>query len=304
MTIPLVHHPHYLSDIGTHVFPAEKYRLIMEVLNKKFPDLPTWTHTPETATPKQIAMVHTPEYIQDLSGYRHTHRTQSSEIPISKEIVAACYRMAGGSCLAADLALKFGAAINIGGGFHHAFADRAEGFCYINDVAVAVRHIQATHTDKVTQFAVIDTDLHQGNGTAHIFQDDPDVFTFSIHQENNYPVKEKSCLDVGLPDSVGDIHYLQELEDGLKTLFSTVQPQFVMYVAGVDPFEEDQLGSLKLTRKGMKKRDLLVFRYCRENGANVATVLAGGYAKNVTDTVMLHINTYIAMMETWNIPLT
>ncbi len=300
MNVPLVHHTFYLSDIGPHVFPTEKYRLIMEVLERKFPDLESFIHQPESATPDQVAQVHTPEYIRDLIGCVHTRRTQPSELPISKEIIDAYFRMTGGSCLAAELAVKHGAAMNVGGGFHHAFADRAEGFCYINDVAVAIRDVQAKHNDTLKRFAVIDTDLHQGNGTAHIFQDDPSVFTFSIHQENNYPIKEKSDLDVGLPDFTGDTEYLRILENALDTVFSSVKPQFIIYVAGVDPFEEDQLGSIKLTREGMKQRDQLVFRFCRENQTRVATVLAGGYAKNVADTAFLHVNTYIAMTETWN----
>ena len=301
MTIPVVYHPDYFSDIGAHVFPTEKFRLVYEGLKEQVEDFERWVHRPQPATREQLLQVHTPEYLDDLDAHQHTFRTLPAELPISKQIVDAYYLMSGGSCLAAELALERGCAMNVGGGFHHAFADRAEGFCYLNDVAVAVRAIMAEAREgrKIERVAVVDVDLHQGNGTAHIFRDDPDVFTFSIHQENNYPVKQQSDLDVGLDDGVGDEHYLGRLENALEHIFSEFGPEFVVYVGGVDPYELDQLGGLRLTRQGVQRRDSLVFGYCREHGAPVVATLAGGYARDVRDTVALHVNAYLAMGATF-----
>jgi acetoin utilization deacetylase AcuC-like enzyme len=302
MNVPIVYHPDYFSDIGDHVFPTKKFRLIYDGLKEQFEDFESFVHRPTPASREQILRVHTPEYFGDLCSHRHTFRTIPSELPVSKEIVDAYILMAGGSCLAAKLAVEHGCASNLGGGFHHAFADKAEGFCYINDIAVAVRTIQSEFHGhgKIERVAVIDTDLHQGNGTAHIFRNDPEVFTFSIHQEHNYPIKEKSDLDIGLDDGTGDGVYLAQLEKSLETIFSEFNPQSTIYVGGVDPYEQDQLGSLKITKAGMKKRDLMVFRYCRENKVPVATVLAGGYARDIRDTVEMHMNTYLALRSTFN----
>ena len=299
MSVPIVYHPEYLSDIGPHVFPTEKYHLMHEALIAQIPELALCVREPEPATREQLLRVHTPEYLADLDSHQHTARTLPSELPISPEIVDAYYLMAGGTVLATGLALEHGAALNIGGGFHHAFADRAEGFCYVNDVAVGVRHAMSEEVGdrRRERVAVVDCDLHQGNGTARIFQDDPQVFTLSIHQENNYPVKEKSSLDIGLDDLTGDARYLEKLEEGLDTVFGRFGPGFVIYVAGVDPYEDDQLGGLRLTRSGMRRRDELVLDHCRRQGTPVAAVLAGGYAFSLAHTIEMHMNTYLAMYD-------
>ena len=166
-------------------------------------------------------------------------------------------------------------------------------------MAVAVRYIlsEPVNETRISRVAVIHTDLHQGNGTAHIFQDDPSVFTFSIHQENNYPVKQKSSLDIGLPDSTADAEYLFQLKTAIRTIFSTFKPEMVIYVAGVDPYKNDQLGGLGISIEGIRERDRLVFEACMNHDASVAAVLAGGYAHDVADTVLLHANTYRAMRE-------
>ncbi|MBN1356721.1 histone deacetylase [bacterium] len=294
MNPPVVYHPEYAFDIGAHVFPTAKYKLILDTLKQLVGDLEV--HVPEPARDDQILSVHDRDFVGDLRSYRHTRRTFPSELPISREIVDGFYLMAGGSCLAASLAMERGAAMNIGGGFHHAFADHAEGFCYINDVAVAVRDV-LNRFDTLRKVAVVDTDLHQGNGTARIFQNDDGVFTFSIHQENNYPVKERSDLDIGLSNFVGDDQYLTELNRGLDTVFTVFKPDFAMYVAGVDPYENDQLGALKLTQKGMRERDSRVFERCARGKIPVAVLLAGGYAATLAETVALHVNTYLAMRE-------
>ena len=299
MPVPVVYHPEYFSDIGEHVFPAEKYGLIRESLGERVEGFEARVHRPEPATREQLLRVHAAEYLDDLDSHRHTARTLPSELPITAQIVSAYYLMTGGTCLAAELALERGAAMNLGGGFHHAFADRAEGFCYVNDVAVGTRAVLAGERGgrKVSRVAVVDGDLHQGNGTAHIFREDPAVFTFSIHQENNYPIKRQSDLDVGLRDFTDDERYLGQLQRALDTIFSDFEPEFVLYVGGVDPYENDQLGGLKVTKDGMKRRDTMVFERCRDHGTPVAAVLAGGYAWDVRDTVELHMNAYFAMSE-------
>lgn len=297
MIPPVVYHPRYRSDIGTHVFPTMKYPMIFQALTERVDGLRPRVFSPHPVSRDQAARVHTRKYLDDLVNLRATRRTRSSELPLTREIIDAYFLMTGGSCLAADLALTHGAAMNIGGGFHHAFADHAEGFCYLNDVAIAMRHVQSANAGTLHRFAVIDTDLHQGNGTAHIFRDDPGVFTFSIHQENNYPVKETSDLDIGLPDDAGDAEYLPALEKALNVIFSEMNPQFAIYVAGTDPFETDQLGGLRLTRAGMMARERMVFRFCRDGNTPVMVVLGGGYAKDLADTVDLHVNTYLAMKE-------
>jgi acetoin utilization deacetylase AcuC-like enzyme len=295
VNIPVVYHPDYYANIGPHVFPTRKFSLVLEAIQRNVGDITGCFHRPSPATREQLLRVHAPEYLDDLDACRWTPRTSFSELPLTKEIVDAYYLMAGGTCLAASLACEHGGAMNLGGGFHHAFADRAEGFCYVNDVAVAVREIQARRL--VERVAVIDTDLHQGNGTARIFRGDPQVFTFSIHQEDLYPVKEQSSLDIGLEDETEDDEYLAKLRQGLDVVFRQFKPQFVMYVGGVDPYKDDRLGSLRLTKDGMRRRDRMVFDECRNHGVFVAAVLAGGYAADVADTVEMHANTYLALRE-------
>ena len=214
-------------------------------------------------------------------------------LPISREIIDVFRLSAGGTILACREALQNRWAVHLSGGFHHAFADKAEGFCYLNDLAVAAKVIQKDRLLK--QVAIIDCDLHQGNGTAHIFQNDSKVYTFSIHQENNYPLKQKSNIDIGLEDGVQDDLYLTLLEEALKTIFHEFEPQFIIYVGGVDPYEQDQLGGLKITKDGMQTRDSMVFQYCQNSQVPVAVVLAGGYARDVKDTVEMHLNTYFAL---------
>ena len=261
MSIPLVHRPEHYSDIGVHVFPTQKFALVLEGIRGRVNGSNRCLQVPPTATREQLLRVHTAEYLADLDACQRTARTLSSELPLTRQIIDAYCLMAGGTCLAAELALTHGCARNLGGGFHHAFADRAEGLCHINDVAVAVRDVQAL--GRAERVAVIDTDLHQRNGTAGIFGDDLSVFTFSIHQENQYPPKEQSDLDIGLEDGIGDDEYLRKLEIGLEILFNRFQSQLVIYVGGVDPQEEDLLGELRLSKNGIKIRGATVHRWAR-----------------------------------------
>jgi len=210
---------------------------------------------------------------------------------MSSQIVNAYYLATAGTCLAAKLALKHGGGMNLSGGFHHAYADRAEGFCYLNDVAIAARQLQKV--DDVGKVVIVDCDVHQGNGTAHIFQGDNSVFTFSMHQRDNYPaIKEKGDLDVELPNGVGDDEFCEELSGSLERISAEFEADFVFYLAGVDPYEHDQLGGLELSIDGMRRRDRLVLEWCRASKTPVAVVLAGGYAMNTDDTVQMHCNTY------------
>ncbi|TET93262.1 histone deacetylase, partial [Candidatus Aerophobetes bacterium] len=226
---------------------------------------------------------------RDLENLSFSPRTMFSEIPLTREITEAYKLFAGGTILAGQKALEKGMAIHLGGGFHHAFPSRGEGFCYINDVAVSIRRLKR---DKLIEKAlIVDCDLHQGNGTAFIFQEDRSVFTFSIHQENLYPVKEKSDLDIGLPDFTGDEEYLAKLSSTLLQIWQNFEPDVVYYLAGADPYEDDQLGQLKLTKAGLKKRDNWVISKCLEKKVPLVILLAGGYAFRVEDTVDIHCHT-------------
>jgi acetoin utilization deacetylase AcuC-like enzyme len=219
------------------------------------------------------------------------------EIPYSRELVEAVWLAAGGSILAAQCALRDGFGANLGGGFHHAYPDHGEGFCAIHDVAVAIRRLQADGA--IRKAMVVDTDVHHGNGTAAISRNDPSVFTISIHQENNYPAhKPPSNVDLNMADRVDDDEYLGALLPAVQTALDDFRPELLFYVGGADPFCEDQLGGLSLTKNGLKARDRCVFEEARRRGVPVATTLAGGYARRVEDTVRIHVNTILAARET------
>lgn len=291
-----IYSKHYYADIGVHVFPIIKYREVYEKLIRSGDFDPSDFLEPEPARDDQLGLIHTREYLQDLQNCAWTPRTIYSELPISKEIVHLFRLAAGGTILACREAIKQGWAVHLCGGFHHAFADKAEGFCYINDLAVAARVIQTEGL--VRKIAIVDCDLHQGNGTAKIFQKDDSVFTFSMHQRDLYPVKEKSDLDMHLPIGVTDDAYLSHLEKALTQIMVEFQPGFVLYQAGADPYEQDQLGSLSLTIEGLKKRDTYVFETCKKKGVPVAVTLGGGYAFHTDDTVQIHYNTCEAAHST------
>jgi acetoin utilization deacetylase AcuC-like enzyme len=218
------------------------------------------------------------------------------EIPYSRELVDAVWLAAGGSIAAARCALCDGFGANLGGGFHHAYADHGEGFCAIHDVAVAIRRLQADGA--IRKAIVVDTDVHHGNGTAAIFRNDPSVFTISIHQLNNYPGhKPPSSIDLNMADRVDDEEYLGALLPAVQKSLDEFRPEILFYVGGADPFCEDQLGGLSLTKKGLMERDRRVFEEARQRGIPVATTLAGGYARRVEDTVRIHVNTILAARE-------
>jgi acetoin utilization deacetylase AcuC-like enzyme len=317
----LVYSDDYYLPIGAHVFPAEKYKRIHDRLLASSIAADSDFVSPRPATDEDVLLVHTPQYVEKLkTGTLSAREELELEVPYSPELVRAFWLAAGGSILAADHALNDGVAINIGGGFHHAFADHGEGFCVIHDVAVAIRRMQ--RDGKIRTAMTVDCDVHQGNGTAAIFAgahetSDPlpsaptsaliaetpsvhtgDVFTISLHQENNYPAsKPPSSIDVNLPDGTGDDDYLAWLDNALSSGLRRFSPELLCYIAGADPYRDDQLGGLSLTIDGLKKRDELVFNVARARSIPVMVTYAGGYARNVEDTVTIHCNTVIAAKE-------
>jgi acetoin utilization deacetylase AcuC-like enzyme len=285
----VVYSPAYDCDIGPHVFPTAKYPLVLQSLLEAGDVRPEQVLEPEPAGRDLLELVHTGAYLDDFLALRQTRRVMLSELPISAEIRDSYLLAAGGTLLAARRALADGAAMHLGGGFHHCMPDHAEGFCYLNDVAVAVRALQ--HEGAIQRAAVIDTDVHQGNGTARIFQGDASAFTFSIHQENNYPIKEHSDWDIGLDDGTEDEAYLAHLRAAVPEILARVTPDLVVMVAGADPYREDQLGGLALSQDGLRARDRLVVHACAARGVPLVGVLAGGYALRVEDTVAIHAAT-------------
>jgi len=293
----LVYHDRYDLHLGAHVFPSQKYRLVRETLLSEKLAEPEDFLRPEPATDEDVLRVHSQEWVRKLkTGKLTASELMRLEIPYSKETIEAFWLAAGGSILAAQRALADGFAANIGGGFHHAFAEHGEGFCAIHDVAIAIRRLQADRA--IMTAIVVDTDVHHGNGTAEIFGGDPDVFTLSIHQENNYPLpKPPSNIDLHLPDGIGDADYLAILEKNLKRAFQGFHPDLLFYVGGADPYREDQLGGLALTMEGLARRDRLVYEHARLAGVPVAITLAGGYARRIEDTVRIHVNTILAARD-------
>ena len=283
----LIYDDGYDLNLGAHVFPSQKYRLIRDRLAAEGHEF----IAPEPASDEDLLLVHGRGWITRLKqGTLHEGELMRLEIPWSQRMADAFCLAAGGSTLAARCALDDGSAFNIGGGFHHAFPSHGEGFCAIHDVAVAIRKLQQ---EKLIERAlVVDVDVHQGNGTAAIFAHDESVFTLSIHQFNNYPYfKPPSDIDVNLEDGVGDEEYLERLDQAVEKALSRFDPQLLMYVAGADPYKEDQLGGLALTIDGLMGRDRLVFSIARHQKIPICVTLAGGYARKVEDTVTIHANT-------------
>jgi acetoin utilization deacetylase AcuC-like enzyme len=321
----LVYSDDYYLPIGSHVFPAGKYRLVHKRLLETGVAEQEDFVTPQPASDQDVLLVHTPQYVHKLkTGTLSAREELEMEIPFSPELVRAFWLAAGGSILAADYALKDRVAFSVGGGFHHAFPDHGEGFCMIHDVAVAIRRMQ--RDDKFTRAMTVDCDVHQGNGTAAIFAgarvrgrplpsvsagalnasaranvhnaQAGEVFTISLHQENNYPAwKPPSSIDVDLPDGIGDDDYLAWLDNALSSGLRQFDPELICYIAGADPYREDQLGGLSLTIEGLKRRDELVFRVARARDIPVVVTLAGGYAQRLEDTVTIHCNTVMAAKE-------
>jgi acetoin utilization deacetylase AcuC-like enzyme len=315
----------YLPFGSAHVFPGMKYKLIRERLLETRAATEGDFATAESIEIEDVLRVHERGYVERLIGGTLSEREiRQMELPYSKEIVDATLLGCGGTLEAARLALRDGAACAIGGGFHHAHADHGEGFCILNDVAIALARL--LHDGAVERAMVIDLDVHDGNGTAAIFPpvageqrrgstgflrngvasgsmmpSAEGVFTLSMHQQNNYPAyKPPSSLDVPLADGTEDAEYLEALESALEAAFAHFRPQLIAYVAGADPYVEDKLGGLALTIVGLKQRDRTVFRAAQLAGAPVFSVYAGGYARRVEDTVTIHANTVVAAAEVFS----
>jgi acetoin utilization deacetylase AcuC-like enzyme len=298
----LVYHDGYDLNLGAHVFPSQKYRMIRDrMLAEGFAEEADFV-APEPASDDDLFLAHERGWITRLKcGTLDYLELMKLEIPYSQKMVDAFWLAAGGTTLAARLALDagvgFGIGFNLGGGFHHAYPGHGEGFCAIHDVAVAIRKLQQEKC--IERAMVIDVDVHHGNGTAAIFIQDPSVFTLSIHQFHNYPShKPPSTIDIHLEDGVGDEEYLERLGEACRRAFDEFRPQLLMYVAGADPYCQDQLGGLRLTMEGLRSRDRLVLSLAREHRTPVAITLAGGYAMDVADTVTIHTNTARVAAET------
>jgi len=287
----LVYHPGYDLNLGEHVFPARKYHWLRDRLLRTGFAAEEDFVAPQPVADEDVLLVHDPGWVEKLkNGTLSYQDILRLEIPYSRQTVDAFWLAAGGTILTARLALETGFAFHVGGGFHHAFAAHGEGFCAINDVAIAVRRLQKDGF--IRRAMVIDCDVHHGNGTAALFSGERSVFTLSIHQFNNYPSeKPLSSLDIHLADGTGDEEYLKRLENGVKAAFTMFQPDLIFYLAGADPFYEDQLGGLALTFQGLKDRDRFVIGTAVAGKIPIASVLAGGYALNVEDTLTIHANT-------------
>src|SRR6266581_297321 len=293
----VVYHERYDLNLGPHVFPSQKFRLIYEMLLREGIAAREDFVRPNPATDEDILRVHTQEWVRKLqTGTLTASEVMLLEVPYSKELVEAVWLAAGGTILAGQSALRDGVGSNLSGGFHHAFPGHGEGFCAIHDVAVAIRKLQADGA--VKKAIVVDTDVHHGNGTAAIFRNDPTVFTISIHQENNYPAhKPPSSIDLNMADRADDDEYLGVLIPAVQQALDEFRPDILFYVGGADPYCEDQLGGLALTKEGLKQRDRQIFEEALRGKMPVATTLAGGYARRVEDTVRIHVNTILAAQE-------
>jgi acetoin utilization deacetylase AcuC-like enzyme len=289
--------PRYYADIGQgHVFPIRKFELVRNRLLAEGTLQPAELSEPEPATLEDVLLVHTEDYVSRLcSGNLTPKELRRLGLPWSESLVQRSFYAAGGTIAAAFVAIVAGYSSNLAGGTHHSFADRGEGFCVLNDVAIAIRALRARKL--LQRAAIIDCDVHQGNGTATIFAGDPNTFTFSIHGANNYPLfKAQSTLDVELIDGTSDNEYLDSLAKHLPAVF-TNDPEIVFYLAGADPYAGDKLGRLAVSIDGLRERDAYVLRKCYEREVPVVTVMSGGYGKDINDTIEIHCNTIRMVKE-------
>jgi acetoin utilization deacetylase AcuC-like enzyme len=292
--------PRYYADIGEgHVFPIRKFELVRDLLLAEGTLRPDEIVEPQPAAIEDVLLVHTEDYVTRLrSGSLTARELRRLGLPWSKALVRRSFLTTGGTLLAARNALAEGIGANLAGGTHHAFPERGEGFCVLNDVAITIRVLQ--RDGLIRRASIVDCDVHQGNGTAAIFRDDPNVFTFSMHGAKNYPLfKERSTLDVELPDGTGDEDYLKSLAENLPHALEH-EPDIIFYLAGADPFINDRMGRLSLTKEGLRARDEFVLTECRERRIAVVTVMSGGYAADIKDTVEIHANTVRAARKVFH----
>lgn len=283
--------PDYYADIGEgHVFPIKKFELARDILIAEGTVDPSMVIAPLEAAVEDLLRVHTRDYVERLrTGDLTSKEVRRLGLPWSQALVRRSFLAVSGTISAASAALNSGVGSNLAGGTHHAFPDRGEGFCVLNDVAVAVEKLR--EEKDLRRFLIVDLDVHQGNGTAFIFRNDPDVFTFSMHGQKNYPLyKEVSNLDIELADGTADGEYLSILAEALSRVLHH-EPDLIFYLAGADPYEKDKLGRLSLTKAGLLERDRMVLEAAKDSGIPVVTTMSGGYAKNMADTVDIHCNT-------------
>lgn len=291
--------PYYYADIGEgHVFPIRKFELVRDVLLNEGTLVPEEIVEPGPASVQDVRLVHTEDYVTRLvDGALTAMEIRKLGLPWSRSLVRRSFLACSGTINAAKAALSAEASSNLAGGTHHAFPDRGEGFCVLNDVAVAIRVLQK---EKLAgKFLIVDCDVHQGNGTASIFSGDSNVFTFSMHGAKNYPLfKEMSDLDIELPDGTGDSEYLETLDEALHRI-RMHDADLIFYLAGADPYEKDKLGRLNLTINGLKQRDEMVLTFAKSKSVPIVTTMSGGYALDIQDTVEIHCNTIRAAKETF-----
>jgi acetoin utilization deacetylase AcuC-like enzyme len=291
--------PYYYADIGEgHVFPIRKFELVRDKLIVEGTLREDEIVEPEPAAVEDLLLVHTEDYISRLrNGTLTPKEVRKLGLPWSESLVRRSFHAISGSINAARLAMETGIASNLAGGTHHAYPDRGEGYCVLNDVAVSIRVLQ--RDGLASRFLIIDLDVHQGDGTAFIFQNSSEVFTFSMHGAKNYPLfKQKSSLDIELVDRTSDAEYLETLNEALPRVLLH-DPDVIFYLAGADPYENDKLGRLGLTIDGLKERDATVLRFAKANNIPIVTTMSGGYAKEIEDTVEIHSNTIRAVKEVY-----
>lgn len=289
--------PYYYADIGDgHVFPIKKFELVRDRLLQEKTLVPGEIIEPQPARVEDVLLVHTEDYVTRLrAGTLTSREIRRLGLPWSKALVRRSFLACSGTINAAIWALENGAASNLAGGTHHAFPEKGEGFCVLNDVAIAIRVLQRKNLAQ--RFLIVDCDVHQGNGTAFIFKNDAQVFTFSMHGAKNYPLfKETSDLDIELADGTTDEDYLKTLAGSLPHVFAR-KPDIVFYLGGADPFERDKLGRLKISMAGLRRRDEMVLQLAKDTQTPVVTTMSGGYAEDVSDTVEIHCNTIRAVRE-------
>lgn len=281
-----------------HRFPMQKYALLRQRVSAAGLVAPEQMLTPHAASDRELFRAHDEDYVRRAQwGELSAQEIRRIGFPWSGALIERSRRSSGATIEACRAALNDGVAVNLAGGTHHACRDHGEGFCVFNDSAVAARAMLAE--GRVRRVAVVDCDVHQGNGTADICGGDADIFTFSIHGAKNYPFRKiPGHLDIELEDGTGDELYLESLHDGLDLTFDRGRPDLVIYLAGADPFHDDRLGRLALTKTGLAARDRLVFERCRAAGVSVAVAMAGGYARDINDTVDIHFQTVRTAIET------
>ena len=295
--------PRYYAEIGEgHIFPIRKFELVRNRLLAEGTLESSELIEPSPAPLDDVLLVHTEDYVTRLcNGSLTTKEIRRLGLPWSESLVRRSFYAVGGTLAAAGAALAEGYGSNLAGGTHHSFADRGEGFCVLNDVAIAIRAMRARN--RIRRAAIVDCDVHQGNGTATIFAGDNETFTFSMHGANNYPLfKVQSTLDVELPDGTADDEYLKTLARHLPAVFAH-DPEIVFYLAGADPFAKDKLGKLSLSIDGLRERESYVLRECYEREVPIVTVMSGGYGTDINDTIEIHCNTIRMVKNVFETPV-